>query len=162
MPEKEKKNNIIDRLIIKATQEGLPVTSRPYYVIAERIGIDVYTVMQRINAMQAEGIIRRIGAVPNHYKLGFRANGMTVWDIDDGQVSELGQKVGELDFVSHCYRRPRHLPEWPYNLFAMVHGRDRNTTEQYINQIREILGDAARSYDVLYSIRLLKKSGLRI
>lgn len=162
MPETREKYDIIDRLIIKASQDGLPVTARPYHVIAERIGADVYTVMQRLNVMQEAGIIRRIGAVPNHYKLGYRANGMTVWDIDDERISELGQKVGELDFVSHCYRRPRHLPEWPYNLFAMVHGRDRNTTELYIGQIREILGDAARSHDVLYSTRLLKKSGLRI
>ncbi|HSR62707.1 MAG TPA: Lrp/AsnC family transcriptional regulator [Gammaproteobacteria bacterium] len=156
------KNDGIDRLIIKSTQEGLPVTARPYHVIAERIGVDVCTVMQRINTMQEAGIIRRIGVVPNHYKLGYRANGMTVWDIVDERISELGQEVGELDFVSHCYRRPRHLPEWPYNLFAMVHGYNRNTTEQYIDYIREILGDAVRSYDVLYSTRLLKKSGLRI
>ncbi|HEY5702320.1 MAG TPA: Lrp/AsnC family transcriptional regulator [Gammaproteobacteria bacterium] len=161
MPELDQ-TNTIDRLIIKYTQEGLPVCARPYHIIAEKVGVDVKTVMERIKAMQLSGIIRRIGVVPNHYNLGFRANGMTVWDIEDERISELGSKIGELDFVSHCYRRPRHLPEWPYNLFAMIHGRDKHTTDQYINQIREILGDAARSYDVLYSTRLLKKTGLRI
>ena len=76
--------------------------------------------------MLASGIIRRIGAVPNHYRLGLTANGMTVWDVDEDKVIELGNIIGQLDFVSHCYQRPRHLPVWPYNLFAMVHGHDRD------------------------------------
>lgn len=152
----------IDRLIVKSVQDGLPLVPRPYHAIAQQTGIDAETVMERITRMQTSGVIRRIGAVPNHYRLGYRANGMSVWDVEDRRVHELGQKVGKLDFVSHCYRRPRHLPDWPYNLFAMVHARDRNMTEQYIRRIGEILGDAARSHDVLYSTRLLKKTGLRI
>ena len=69
--------------------------------------------------MLSSGIIRRIGAVPNHYRLGLKANGMTVWDVADEQADELGMQIGQLDFVSHCYLRPRHLPVWRYNLFAM-------------------------------------------
>jgi DNA-binding Lrp family transcriptional regulator len=87
---------------------------------------------------------------------------MTVWDVDDAQVDELGGRVGALDFVSHCYRRPRRLPAWRYNLFAMVHGRDRGETEARRAQIRTVLGDALRADDVLYSTRILKKTGLRL
>jgi DNA-binding Lrp family transcriptional regulator len=100
--------------------------------------------------------------VPNHYALGYRFNGMTVWDVDDRRVDELGLAVGSLTFVTHCYRRPRRLPKWPYNLFAMVHGSNRDEAEEMIARIAALLGDACRAHEVLYSSRILKKSGLRI
>ena len=113
-------------------------------------------------AMLEAGVIRRNGAVPNHYALGLSANGMSVWDVVDEAVDELGPRIGALDFVSHCYRRPRHLPIWPYNLFAMVHGRSRDEVTEKVEAIAGLLGAAARAHDVLYSTRLLKKTGLRI
>ena len=125
-------------------------------------GLDVPLVMDRITGMLETGVIRRIGVVPNHYRLGYKANGMSVWDVEDEKVQALGQRVGKLGFVSHCYQRPRHLPDWPYNLFVMVHGHDRLSTHQYIESIADLLGDAVRHYDVLYSKRILKKTGLRI
>ena len=87
---------------------------------------------------------------------------MTVWDIDDAQVDIVGEKIGALEFVSHCYRRPRHLPEWPYNLFAMVHGRSRADVEQQIAKIADLLGPSCRGHDVLYSSEILKKTGFRM
>jgi DNA-binding Lrp family transcriptional regulator len=152
----------IDRAIIHATQAGLPLTPRPYHAVAERLGLPPEEVMARLRAMQARGVIRRLGAVPNHYRLGYRANGMTVWDVPDEWVDELGARVGRLDSVSHCYRRPRHLPEWPYNLFAMVHGRSRGDVEAEVRRIAAILGEHDRGHAVLYSTRILKKTGLRI
>jgi DNA-binding Lrp family transcriptional regulator len=107
-------------------------------------------------------VIRRIAAVPNHYAIGYTANGMSVWDVPDEQVDALGQQVGALAFVSHCYRRSRHLPDWPYNLFAMVHGRSREEVEDKVRLIAGVLGDACRARDVLYSTRMLKKTGLRL
>ncbi len=151
-----------DRRIIVATQEGLPRVSRPYHAIAEQLGIRADEVMARMQRMLDAGIIRRIGAVPNHYKLGYAANGMTVWDVPDERMRELGTKIGALDFVSHCYHRPRHPPLWPYNLFAMVHGRERAEVEAKVAQIARLLGDADRGHAVLYSTRILKKTGLRI
>ena len=112
--------------------------------------------------MLASGAVRRIAAVPNHYALGYRANGMSVWDIDDDRASTLGRKVGALEFVSHCYLRPRHLPHWRYNLFAMVHGRDRRAVEDKVEQIAELLAPHVRAHEVLYSARILKKTGLRL
>ncbi len=152
----------IDRDIISASQAGLPLTPEPYQVLAEQIGISADELMQRLTEMQALGIIRRIGAVPNHYKLGYKHNGMTVWDIDDALINKLGQKIGALDFVSHCYHRPRHLPDWPYNLFAMVHGKTAEAAELQIQQIANLLGEHCRAHEVLYSTRILKKTGLRI
>ena len=151
-----------DRAIIVATQQGLPLVPRPYHAIAERLNLDAEEVMARMQRMQDNGVIRRIGVVPNHYAIGYRANGMTVWDVPDEIVDELGELVGKLEFVTHCYRRPRHLPEWPYNLFAMVHGKNRDEVTEQIALIKALIGEHVRSHDVLFSTRILKKTGLRL
>ncbi len=152
----------VDRRIVAATQGGLPLIARPYHAVAGELGMPVEEVMRRLNRMLEAGAIRRIGVVPNHYALGWRANGMSVWDVADEFVDEAGVKLGALDFVSHCYRRPRHPPGWPYNLFAMVHGRGRAEVEEKIGRMAALLGDPCRGHDVLYSTKILKKTGLRI
>ncbi|MBW0157068.1 Lrp/AsnC family transcriptional regulator [Sedimentimonas flavescens] len=151
----------IDRRIIAATQAGLPVTSEPYAEIAGQLGLDVEVLMARMRAMQERGVIRRIALAPNHYALGMTANGMSVWDVQDDRATELGAQVGALDFVSHCYLRPR-AEGWPYNLFAMVHGSSRDEVEAKRAVISDLLGPACRAKDILYSTRILKKTGLRI
>lgn len=152
----------LDRALIVATQGGLPLVARPYHAIGEELGIAADEVMRRLQAMLESGVIRRIGAVPNHYAIGWVANGMTVWDVADEQVDDLGARVGGLEFVTHCYRRPRALPAWPYNLFAMVHGASRDEVSEKAGVIAALLGPACRARDILYSSRILKKSGLRI
>lgn len=147
--------------LVRATQAGLPLVPEPYAALAAQLGVAEDEVMNRFRRMLADGSVRRIGAVPNHYALGYRANGMSVWDLADEAVGELGPRVGALAFVSHCYRRPRR-PAWPYNLFAMVHGRDRAEVEAQVAQIAALLGGAARAHEVLYSRRILKKTGLRV
>jgi DNA-binding Lrp family transcriptional regulator len=165
LPMEEEENyslSSIDRELIVLTQEGLPLAPRPYHVLGLMLNISADEVMARLQRMLDKGIIRRIAAVPNHYKLGFKVNGMTVWDVPDEKVSELGQALGDLSFVSHCYHRPRHLPLWRYNLFAMVHGKTKQEVAKYIEQINQLLGDDLRASDALYSTKILKKTGLRI
>jgi DNA-binding Lrp family transcriptional regulator len=152
----------LDRAIVRALQGGIPLTPRPYDRVGEEIGVPPELVRERVRAMLADGRIRRIGAVPNHYALGWQANGMSVFDVDDARVDALGAQVGALPSVTHCYRRPRRLPHWRYNLFAMVHGRDREEVAAKVAEITGLLGDAVRAHDVLYSTRILKKAGLRI
>lgn len=152
----------IDRALIVATQGGLPLVARPYEAIGDQVGIVGSEVLRRLQAMLDAGVIRRIGAVPNHYAIGWTANGMTVWDVDDARVDELGARVGAQDFVTHCYRRPRALPDWPYNLFAMVHGSSRDEVRAKAALIARLLGADCRGSDVLFSTRILKKTGLRI
>ena len=152
----------IDRRLIVATQAGLPLVPRPYDMLAGQLGVTADEVRRRLAAMIERGAIRRIGAVPNHYALGYTANGMSVWDVADARVDALGEQVGALEFVTHCYRRPRRLPLWPYNLFAMVHGRSRDEVDDKVRQIAALLGEACGARDVLFSTRILKKSGLRI
>jgi len=152
----------LERKIIQATQSGLPLVAEPYQALAAQLGISTQEIMQCLQNMQEHGVVRRIAAVPNHYKLGYHHNGMTVWDIEDQSIDRLGQQVAELEFVSHCYQRPRHLPDWPYNLFAMVHGKTAEEADRQVAVIAELLGRSSRQHTVLYSTKILKKTGLRL
>ena len=152
----------LDRRIVLATQGGLPLDARPYHRLADELGVTPGLVMERYSAMLADGRIRRIAVVPNHYRLGYVANGMSVWDIPDASITAVGREVGALDFVSHCYHRPRQLPDWPYNLFAMVHGHNPDEVTGLVERIAAILGDRQRGHDILFSSRILKKTGLRL
>lgn len=151
-----------DLRLIEATQAGLPICARPYHALGGRLGLDADEVMARLTRMRDGGVVRRIAAVPNHYRLGYRANAMTVWDVEDAAASALGREVAALEFVSHCYRRPRRPPHWPYNLFVMVHGHERAETETKIAAVARVLDGRVRGRAVLYSTRILKKTGLRI
>lgn len=151
-----------DRQLILATQSGLPLVSDPWDALGKKLNLPADEVLARFQRMQEAGVIRRVAAVPDHYRLGYRYNGMTVWDIDELAIGRLGRQVGELLFVSHCYRRPRHLPYWPYNLFAMVHGTSRDEVESKADRIRTLLGDACHGHTILYSSAILKKTGLRL
>jgi len=150
-----------ERRLIQATQAGLPLVPRPYAQLALQLGCSTAEVQQTLADMLARGLIRRIGAVPHHMRLGWKANGMTVWDVDDAQLPELGARIGALPFVSHCYERPR-APGWPYNLFAMLHGRERAEVQAQRAELRALLGPACRGDDILYSSATLKKTGLRL
>jgi DNA-binding Lrp family transcriptional regulator len=152
----------LERRLVVATQGGLPLVPRPYHVLAEQLGVPVEHVLARLSGMLERGIIRRIGAVPNHYAIGYTANGMSVWDVPDERIDELGARIGALEFVTHCYHRPRKLPAWPYSLFAMVHGSSREEVLAKVAQIAELLGADCRAHDVLFSTQILKKTGLRI
>jgi DNA-binding Lrp family transcriptional regulator len=151
----------IDLQIMRATQVGLPLVGKPYHAVAEQLNLPVEIVMARFDVMQKNGVIRRIGAVPNHYKLGYKFNGMSVWNVPDERVDLLGEIIGRLPFVSHCYHRPRHLPDWNYNLFAMVHGKTQSDVNQQIAQIVVLLGEFNLGHEVLYSTKILKKTGFR-
>lgn len=149
------------RRLMELTQAGLPLVDNPWGWLGEHLGLSENAVLDLLRQLQAEGAIRRIAAVPNHYRLGYRHNGMTVWDVDDAQLPRLGPLLGAQPFVSHCYRRPRR-DGWRYNLFAMVHGRSRAEVEEKVREIARLLGPDDRGHAVLYSTRILKKTGLRI
>jgi DNA-binding Lrp family transcriptional regulator len=156
----------IERRIIVATQGGLPLVADPWGAVAQQLDIPADELLARVRGMLERGLIRRIGAVPNHYAIGYTANGMSVWDIADDAIDTVGEWLGSLEAVTHCYRRPRRLPDWPYNLFAMLHGRSRPAVRQQVDdiarQLKSRFPGACRGRDVLFSSAILKKTGLRI
>lgn len=147
--------------LVELTQAGLPLLDDPWAWLAEQLELSVESTLDLLKRLQDNGAIRRIAAVPNHYRLGYRHNGMTVWDVSDTDMPRLGALLGAQPFVSHCYRRPRR-PGWRYNLFAMVHGRSREEIDRYREHLRYLLGDACAADDMLVSSRILKKTGLRL
>ncbi len=151
-----------ERRFIARVQAGFPLVEEPYRQIAEELGMTEPQVIDMLERLLTEGKIRRIGIVPNHWALGIRANGMCVWDVPDEQVSEIGRQIGARPEVSHCYRRPRHLPSWPYNLFCMIHGRTREEVLALVEGLAADLGLQKVPRQVLFSTRLLKKSGVRL
>jgi DNA-binding Lrp family transcriptional regulator len=155
-------DSAVRRRLIGALQDGLPVCERPYGEIARQLQMSEESLLVLLEELLAEGMIRRVGLVPNHYALGYSHNLMSVWDIDDERIEELGRVVGELPFVSHCYQRPRCRPDWPYNLFAMVHGHNHDEVDRKIVEIADMLGNDCSQQEVLFSSAILKKSGLRL
>jgi DNA-binding Lrp family transcriptional regulator len=155
-----------ERDLVLAVQDGLPITETPYGDVADALGRDVDWVLRTLKRFVAEGKIRRIGVVPNHYALGYTENGMTVWNVPDEMVGEVGPAVAALEFVTHCYQRPRHEGVWPYNFFAMTHGRSEAESEARVKQVRERMAElwevGAEDWDTLFSTRILKKTGIRL
>jgi DNA-binding Lrp family transcriptional regulator len=150
-----------DRALLAAMAEGLPLVPRPYAALGAEIGLGEDEVLERLRVLLADGVISRMGVVVRHHELGWRANAMTVWDVPDARVSEAGGRLSELPFITLCYRRPRRPPAWPYNLFCMIHGRDRATVLDQIEEASRTadLGDLPR--DVLFSLRRFKQRGAR-
>ena len=147
--------------LIDAIQDGLPLVARPYRQIAERLGWSEQQVIDRLQQMLESGVIKRLGVVVRHHELGYRANAMVVWDVPDDAVDQLGYQLGRQDCVTLCYQRPRRLPQWPYNLFCMVHGRDRDDVLACVERMVEGLGLEQLPKSVLFSGRRFKQRGAR-
>lgn len=150
-----------DYQLIAEIQGGLPLTSHPYAEIGERIGLDEQDVIERIGSMQECGIIKRLGIVVRHHELGYTANAMVVWDVPDEQLDEVGEKLGSQACVTLCYQRPRRLPDWPYNLFCMIHGKEKERVLNYIDDLVESQELKEIPHKVLFSGRRFKQRGAR-
>jgi siroheme decarboxylase len=148
-----------DRRLLALVAEGLALDARPFLDLAQAVGISEADAIERLRTLQAGGAIKRLGLIVRHHELGYRANAMVVWDIADDRVDELGTRMAALPFVTLCYRRRRALPEWPYNLFAMIHGTDRAVVARQIDELvgQLKLHDAPRS--VLFSRKRFKQRG---
>jgi len=155
-----------ERDLVVKIQGGLPLSRTPYRDVADSLGEDVEWVLETIKRFDAEGKVRRVGAVPNHYALGYSENGMTVWNVPDDVVDEVGPAIASFDFVTHCYRRPRHEGVWPYNFFAMTHGRSEAESDRRVEQVRDRMAEywdvGDDDWDTLFSTNILKKTGIRL
>jgi len=148
-----------DRALIKAVERGLPVTNRPYEEIAKQLDTNEQDVILRLQNLIDCGAIKRYGVVVRHKELGYTANGMVVWDVADDKVEELGMCIGKYACVTLSYRRPRRLPNWPYNLFTMVHGSNRDEVTQKVEEIVSNCNLQAINHTILFSTRRFKQRG---
>ena len=153
--------NSRDLALLHAVQDGLPMVPEPYAELGARLGMSEGEVLARFWLLHIRGVIKRFGVVVRHHELGYRANAMVVWDIPDERVAEIGRRLGGVSFVTLCYRRPRRLPLWPYNLFTMIHGRDHDEVLGRVRQLVEQQGLADVSHEVLFSRRRFKQRGAR-
>ncbi len=148
-----------DRRLLAAIQHGLPLVSRPYAEIAARLGLSEEQVTARLARLKEVGVIGRFGVVVRHHELGYRANAMVVWDAPDDRVIELGRCLAEFEFITLCYRRPRRLPQWRYNLYCMIHGKSRDEVLSHLAWMVEHCGLQSLPREVLFSRRRFKQCG---
>lgn len=150
-----------DHRLLEALEGGLPLVAHPYAALGERSGLGEAEVIERLAALQAAGVVKRLGLIVRHHEIGYRANAMTVIDVPDEVVDAVGGRLTRAADVTLCYRRPRRLPDWPYNLFAMVHGRERSAVLARIDQLLTEHGLADLPHAVLFSTRRFKQRGAR-
>ena len=150
-----------DYRLIAEIQDGLPLSSRPYTDIGQRLGLSEQQVIERISALQESGVIKRMGIVVRHHELGYTANAMVVWDVPDDQVDAVGERLGSQPCVTLCYQRPRKLPHWPYNLFCMIHGQQRERVLDHIDRIVTTQGLEQIPHKILFSGKRFKQRGAK-
>jgi DNA-binding Lrp family transcriptional regulator len=147
-----------DYLLLAQIAEGLPICSHPYAIMGEKIGLTEAQIIERLSYLQEKGIIKRLGIIVKHATLGYRANAMIVWRIPEADIDIVAQEMLQFSFVTLCYQRPM-LPEWPYNLYCMIHGKNKVTVEKQLAQLIEQCGLETVEKQILFSSRCFKQRG---
>lgn len=148
-----------DRSILAAIEDGLPLVEQPYRAVAEQLDLDQAEIIDRLDHLTAAGIVTRFGCVVRHDKLGFNSNAMAVWDVPDDMVDSVAASFIRNPHVTLCYRRPRHLPLWPYSLFCMIHAKTRHEAYAVIDEINLLADTGLNKQAVLFSARCFKQRG---
>jgi len=147
--------------IVAGLQSGIKLERQPFAALSVSANLDEDAVIRQVFDWRGQGVIKRFGVVVRHHELGYRENAMVVWDVPDEQVSGLGQLASKQEGVTLCYRRPRQLPDWPFNLFCMVHGTDRDVVRAHISTLAKNTGLDGFQTQVLFSCRRFKQCGAR-
>lgn len=147
-----------DLKLLAEIQQGLPICPKPYQEIGASIDMPETEVIERLSRLRQLGLIKRMGVIVKHRQLGYRANAMIVWDIPDELIKKLGREISQFSFVTLCYQRPRQ-PEWPYNLYCMIHGKNRSTVLGQLEHITGALGLTHFDRQILFSRRCFKQRG---
>jgi len=151
----------VEQRLLGAIQDGLPLVARPYAAVAADTGLDEAEVIARISALIDRGVIKRFGVVVRHHELGYRSNAMIVWDVPDAQVGDIARRMRQFPFISLCYRRPRQPPHWPYNLYCMIHSRDRATLTHGLRDMIRNCQWQDFPHEILFCKRRFKQRGAR-
>jgi len=151
--------DVVNRQLIELLQQGLPLVSRPYAVIGEKLGLCEDEVLVRVRNLKQQGIIKRLGVVVNHRRLGYKANAMVVFDVPDSLISQIGGHVSRFNFVNLCYQRPKQGSQWPYNLYCMIHGKNKVTVLKQLDHLTESCGLHQFKREILFSKQCFKQRG---
>jgi len=151
--------DVLDRALLAAIEDGLPLVARPYRFVAEQLGLDEEDVIDRLRQLTASGVVKRFGCVVRHRSLGYESNAMAVWDIPDIDVEAVARLFAGNSAVTLCYRRPRRLPEWPFNLFCMIHAKTRREAYAAIDELNLLADTGLDRQAVLFSRRCFKQRG---
>ena len=150
-----------DERLLGALADGLPYCPRPYEEVGRWLGLSEGQVLSRLRRLVSGGVIKRFGVIVRHRSLGYTANAMVVWDVPDQLLTGLAHKAIQFDCVTLCYERPRHLPDWPYNLFCMIHGKDRKTVLRQLEEMNAETGLQYWPHEILFSGKCFKQKGAR-
>jgi DNA-binding Lrp family transcriptional regulator len=148
-----------DRKLIQALQLGLPIVSRPYALVGKQFNLTEEEVISRLTHLKQQGLIKRLGVIVNHRRLGYTANAMVVFDVSNKLVDQIGGHISQFDFVNLCYQRPRQGNGWPYNLYCMIHGKNREKVLQQLEHLIESCGLRQFNREVLFSRKCFKQRG---
>lgn len=152
----------VEKRLLISLEDGLPLESQPFSILAQRLGLSEHAYIDLLRNLIDVGIVTRFGLIVRHRELGFSANAMVVWNVDDRLVDDIGQDFAAQPYVTLCYRRPRRRPVWPYNLFCMIHGRERQTVLDQIEQLRGIAKLEDSQPAILFSKRRFKQRGAQL
>jgi len=147
----------LDKKIISSIQGDIPITERPYLEIAEHLGISEELLLERLEKLRDEGVIRRFGATLRHQKSGYEANAMVAWQVDEADIDSVGERMAAFREVSHCYRR-NPPNDWPYNLYTMIHAIDEASCREIARSIS--IETSIDNYTLLFSREELKKTSM--
>lgn len=147
-----------DKKIIRRLQENISITATPYREIASELNITEDELINKIKTYNETGILKRIGAILHHRKAGFNANAMVVWKINNDELDKIGKHMASISEVSHCYER-KPFGSWEYNLYTMIHEKDRESCNKIIEKIAIDIG--IDNYRILYSTKELKKTSMK-
>ncbi len=147
----------VDKALINILSRGLPLTLNPFEELSKKVRLSEEEVFNKIKEYKRRELIRRFGATLHHDRAGFIANAMSVWVVEEDRVDEIGKLMASYREVTHCYERASH-PEWPYNLYAMIHGKSQDECERVADEISKRTG--IREYRLLYSTKEFKKTSM--
>ena len=147
----------VENKVLAAIQDDIPLVERPYLEMAERAGIPEKDFLATLSSLCQRGVVRRFGATIRHQRSGFEANAMTAWQVAESEVETVGRTMARYAEVSHCYRRDP-TPNWPYNLYTMIHGRDEQSCFETARKIARETG--VDRYTLLFSRKEMKKTSM--
>ena len=147
----------IEKKVVVAIQDDIPVSGRPYAEMAKKLGMHEAQLLETLRSLCDRGLIRRYGATLRHQRTGYTANAMAAWQVQEDRVEAAGKKMASFKQVSHCYRRDPQ-PDWPYNLYTMIHANDENSCRETARRMAQAAG--IEHYTLLFSRRELKKTSM--